>query len=89
MNIEDVIEGEIYSNQDGDYIWKCGCGGRAYYANRISISNESYAKNSNHSWTSNIRLATPQEKEHLLQCIAANMYVNYKLTIIKFNYLIL
>lgn len=83
-------EGQIYSANDGDYIWECGKPGMTYYRYRICISSGMLATNSSHCHCYN-RLATPQEKEHLLQCIAAGKFVEYvkPLNKIVYNYLIL
>lgn len=77
-------EGEIYcgingTGQNNRFVWLCRVKDQLAYTAWLHLSaNPSFVNTTgNHSWGEN-RLATPQEKEHLLQCIAAGKYVDYK-----------
>ena len=96
MDVEELGNGEIYVVDVENYpAFKSiftSKGGK-FLKNRMYFSG-SFEKQNNGSWATtdynmSFRLATPQEKEHLLQCIAAGKYVDYVGSKLSFNYLIL
>lgn len=83
MNKQDLIKGEYYvgtyiGNTTSEFIWKCYTDKSFNYEFRIITNwseNLSFVKYGTHSWNDNIRLATPEEKHWLDECIRLNKFI--------------
>jgi hypothetical protein len=79
LKLEDLVEGEIYSsiNNDGLYVFKCRESKSNKYSYRIESTSfeRNYCFGRNRTIEQNLKLATPEEKQWLETCIAADKFI--------------
>lgn len=92
MEIKDLKEGEIYNsdcnnenNYNGSYLFmynstlnKYNYIGYNYSINTSEKAGNNFNKLSYHGWKKDIKLATPEQKHWLNECIKADKYISYE-----------